>query len=240
MSVVLSRQIILTPEQKQIAIQKLREAFAEYQRSSRRQPAKPRPLQRSRRRQQRGRPHHEGAARIGASFGSLRWRRRVVVAGAAQPAARRAQPKRAARGAASSDIARRRAEDLRRAGRPRRVLHVLVGRPLGTGLRLRRARRCVTSSTIPVFTPYPATGYGFDDDTKKMLGDADLGRRAPSGAVGDQRRLRRPLAVRQRDERPHRAHRPARLQDQADPRADAERVAATTPRRSSRRTPNTR
>jgi hypothetical protein len=32
MSVVLSRQIILTPEQKQVAIQKLRDAFAEYQR----------------------------------------------------------------------------------------------------------------------------------------------------------------------------------------------------------------
>jgi hypothetical protein len=32
MSVVLSRQIILTPEQKQVAIQKLREAFAEYER----------------------------------------------------------------------------------------------------------------------------------------------------------------------------------------------------------------
>ena len=32
MSVVLTRQIILTPEQKQTAIQKLREAFAEYQR----------------------------------------------------------------------------------------------------------------------------------------------------------------------------------------------------------------
>lgn len=32
MSVVLSRQIILTPEQKQIAVQKLREAFAEHQR----------------------------------------------------------------------------------------------------------------------------------------------------------------------------------------------------------------
>ena len=29
---MLSRQIILTPEQKEIAIQKLREAFAEYQR----------------------------------------------------------------------------------------------------------------------------------------------------------------------------------------------------------------
>jgi nitrous-oxide reductase len=26
-------------------------------------------------------------------------------------------------------------------------------------------------STIPVYTPYPATGYGFDDDSKKMLGD---------------------------------------------------------------------
>jgi nitrous-oxide reductase len=25
-------------------------------------------------------------------------------------------------------------------------------------------------TTIPVFTPYPGTGYGFDDDTKKMLG----------------------------------------------------------------------
>jgi cbb3-type cytochrome oxidase cytochrome c subunit len=32
MSVVLSRQIVLTPEQKQVAVQKLREAFAEYQR----------------------------------------------------------------------------------------------------------------------------------------------------------------------------------------------------------------
>ncbi|HZY06050.1 MAG TPA: nitrous-oxide reductase, partial [Anaeromyxobacteraceae bacterium] len=25
-------------------------------------------------------------------------------------------------------------------------------------------------TTIPVFTPYPGTGYGFDDDSKKMLG----------------------------------------------------------------------
>ncbi|HXK10218.1 MAG TPA: Sec-dependent nitrous-oxide reductase [Vicinamibacteria bacterium] len=29
--------------------------------------------------------------------------------------------------------------------------------------------------TIPVFTPYPATGYGFDDDTKKMLGEFTWG-----------------------------------------------------------------
>ena len=30
-------------------------------------------------------------------------------------------------------------------------------------------------STIPVFSPYPATGYGFDDDSKKMLGDLTWG-----------------------------------------------------------------
>ncbi len=29
--------------------------------------------------------------------------------------------------------------------------------------------------TIPVFTPYPATGYGFDDDTKAMLGSLTWG-----------------------------------------------------------------
>ncbi|HKW01753.1 MAG TPA: Sec-dependent nitrous-oxide reductase [Vicinamibacterales bacterium] len=29
--------------------------------------------------------------------------------------------------------------------------------------------------TIPVFTPYPGTGYGFDDDTKKMLGNLTWG-----------------------------------------------------------------
>ncbi len=30
-------------------------------------------------------------------------------------------------------------------------------------------------STIPIFTPYPATGYGFDDESKKMLGDLTWG-----------------------------------------------------------------
>ena len=30
-------------------------------------------------------------------------------------------------------------------------------------------------STIPVFSPYPATGYGFDDDTKAMLGNLTWG-----------------------------------------------------------------
>ncbi len=30
-------------------------------------------------------------------------------------------------------------------------------------------------ATIPVYTPYPATGYGFDDDTRKMLGGLTWG-----------------------------------------------------------------
>ena len=30
-------------------------------------------------------------------------------------------------------------------------------------------------STVPVFTPYPATGYGFDDESKKMLGNLTWG-----------------------------------------------------------------
>src|SRR5512134_3161352 len=30
-------------------------------------------------------------------------------------------------------------------------------------------------STIPVFAPYSATGYGFDDDSKKMLGGMTWG-----------------------------------------------------------------
>ncbi|HLN58639.1 MAG TPA: nitrous-oxide reductase, partial [Thermoanaerobaculia bacterium] len=30
-------------------------------------------------------------------------------------------------------------------------------------------------STIPVFTPYPGTGYGFDDESRKMLGNLTWG-----------------------------------------------------------------
>ena len=30
-------------------------------------------------------------------------------------------------------------------------------------------------STIPVFTPYPATGYGFDKESKEMLGEFTWG-----------------------------------------------------------------
>jgi hypothetical protein len=41
MSVVLSRQIVLTPEQKAVAVEKLREAFAEHQRQSQEQKKNP-------------------------------------------------------------------------------------------------------------------------------------------------------------------------------------------------------
>ena len=57
-------------------------------------------------------------------------------------------------------------------------------------------------STIPVFTPYPGTGYGFDDEIEGDAGRPHLGRRPPPGALRDQRRLRRPLALHQRHERP--------------------------------------
>ena len=43
-------------------------------------------------------------------------------------------------------------------------------------------------STIPVYTPYPATGYGFDDESKAMLGDltwGDLHHPALSETKGD-------------------------------------------------------
>ncbi|MBP7147841.1 MAG: Sec-dependent nitrous-oxide reductase [Acidobacteria bacterium] len=42
--------------------------------------------------------------------------------------------------------------------------------------------------TIPVFTPYPATGYGFDDESKKMLGEftwGDVHHPALSETAGD-------------------------------------------------------
>jgi len=43
-------------------------------------------------------------------------------------------------------------------------------------------------STIPVFTPYPGTGYGFDDETKAMLGEytwGDSHHPGPSETNGD-------------------------------------------------------
>ena len=40
-------------------------------------------------------------------------------------------------------------------------------------------------STIPVYAPYPATGYGFDDESKAMLGDLTWGDVHHPSAVRD-------------------------------------------------------
>ena len=87
------------------------------------------------------------------------------------------------------------------------------------------SRRAATSPRSRSSRPSPAAGYGFDEESKAMLGGLHLGRRPSSGPLRDRRRLRRPLAVHQRHaERPHRAHRPEGLQDQADLRADPQHL----------------
>src|SRR6266581_5529031 len=52
-------------------------------------------------------------------------------------------------------------------------------------------------STIPVFAPYPGTGYGFDEESKKMLGDFTWGD-MHHGAFADRFQIRWPVAVRKR------------------------------------------
>ena len=81
----------------------------------------------------------------------------------------------ASRPAAPSRTSPSRPEDLRRARRPRRVLHVLVGRPLRADLRLRPAVDAPPLDDPGVHARIPATGYGFDDDSKTMLGDLTWG-----------------------------------------------------------------
>ncbi len=53
-------------------------------------------------------------------------------------------------------------------------------------------------ATIPVYSPYPSTGYGFDNESKEMLGSYTWGGCAPPRAERDERRLRRSLVVHQR------------------------------------------
>ena len=77
-------------------------------------------------------------------------------------------------------------------------------------------------ATIPVFAPYPATGYGFDEESKKMLGDYTWGD-VHHPACRRPIEVRRPLAVRERQrQQPHRADRSARFQNAPDPRTDSE------------------
>ena len=100
--------------------------------------------------------------------------------------------------------------------------------------------------TIAVFTPEPWQGYGYGDESNKILrgrlggnARAQLGRRAPPGAERDQGRLRRPVPVRERQgQRPHRRGRPAGLHDETD-RRRIRSSAAITAARSSRPTPTT-
>ncbi len=99
---------------------------------------------------------------------------------------------------------------------------------------------------IGVFTPEPWQGYGFDEESKKVLRRRQhrrqghhLGRHAPPGALRNQRRVRRPVPVHQRQGQPAPGgDRPARLRDQAD-RRQPDLTSPSTAAPSSPRTPNT-
>jgi nitrous oxide reductase len=70
---------------------------------------------------------------------------------------------------------------------------------------------------IGVFTPEPWQGYGFDENSKAVLNQGKhrrqghhLGRHPPPGDLRDQRRVRRPVPVHQRQGQPApRGDRPA-------------------------------
>ena len=181
--------------------QKLREAFAEYQRQ------KAASAKATRRRTvsdpglETRRQHHEFAKEVldvwSAAAGF------VIAPRAGRPvrAARRAarEARRAARAPPTSPSRRRKPTS-------RRAISTSTTCSPRAGTRARSTstacRRCATSRRSRSSRPTPPPGYGFDDESKAMLGRPDLGRRAPPGALGDQRRLRRPVALRQRHERP--------------------------------------
>ncbi len=161
MSVVLSRQIILTPEQKQVAV---REAA----RGVRRAPASAC-----------GRAVTSTESLGGISMGrSIRftWTGGVAVVVLAMVASQctPSAPQRRTGGAVQSDAAVAALKTFVAPGDLDEYYMFASGGHSGQiyvyGLPSMRHL-----STIPVFTPYPATGYGFDDDTKKMLGDLTWG-----------------------------------------------------------------
>ena len=63
---------------------------------------------------------------------------------------------------------------LRRAGREGRILSLLLRRPLRSGL-CRRDSLDATYLHDPSLHPLPGTGYGFDEESKKMLGEFTWG-----------------------------------------------------------------
>ena len=142
-----------------------------------------------------------------------------LLAGRCAPSA----PKGAKKGAAVSDIGDGGHEGLRRAGRPGRVLPVRLGRPLGADVRVRPALRAAHLDH-PGVHALPRHRLRLRRRVEEDAGRPHLGRRPPPRPLRDERRLRRALALHQRHERPHRPDRPARLQDEADHRARAQRL----------------
>ena len=97
------------------------------------------------------------------------WRPSASQCTPSQPASRRAA------GGAQSDVAVAAQKTYVAPGRPRRVLHVLVGRPLRTDLRLRPARRCGTSRPSRCSRPTRRPATASTTTRKKMLGELTWG-----------------------------------------------------------------
>ena len=77
--------------------------------------------------------------------------------------------------------------------------------------------------TIPVFTPVSRRPATASTKSRRRCWAASPGATCITRRSRRRRRLRRALALRQRQrEQPHRTDRPARLEDEADPRADPE------------------
>ena len=115
---------------------------------------------------------HDGAEHVRDHAG----RPRIVAAARWSPAgARRARQR--AQGAAAGVVRHRPSPPRRPTSRPATSTSTTCSRRAATRARSTSTacRRCATSRRFPVFTPYPATGYGFDDDSKKMLGDLTWG-----------------------------------------------------------------
>ncbi len=166
MAVVLSRQIVLTPEQKATAVEKLREAFAEYQRqkaAAGKGAAAPAP----RRTPDAASEKENVMRRAGAVLGSVAALVAVgLLAAHCAPNAPKGVKKAAG---AVSDMAVAAQKTYIAPGDLDEYYLFSSGGHSGQ-IYVYGVPSMRHLSTIPVFTPYPATGYGFDDETRAMLG----------------------------------------------------------------------